>query len=167
MALYRQDEKWTVEMIDIEAAFLNAELESDKPVYAEWPEGMVDLGFITEGERQKYCIRLTRAMYGGVDVPRLFMKTLYKYLTGEMKMSQSEVDPCLYYWKDKAGNATLLAVVHVDDVALIGDKTNIEKFKTELKKRFNISDLGQLKKHLGVWYSGRRMTTEKFMWWLA
>ncbi|KAI2499176.1 GAG-pre-integrase domain [Fragilaria crotonensis] len=156
MALYRQDEKWTVEMIDIEAAFLNAELESDKPVYAEWPEGMVDLGFITEGERQKYCIRLTRAMYGGVDVPRLFMKTLYKYLTGEMKMSQSEVDPCLYYWKDKAGNATLLAVVHVDDVALIGDKTNIEKFKTELKKRFNISDLGQLKKHLGVWYEWKK-----------
>jgi hypothetical protein len=31
IALYRQDEGWTIEMIDIEAAFLNAELESDRP----------------------------------------------------------------------------------------------------------------------------------------
>jgi hypothetical protein len=31
MALYRQKEGWTIEMIDIEAAFLNAELESDRP----------------------------------------------------------------------------------------------------------------------------------------
>ena len=43
MALYRQHEGWTIEMIDIEAAFLNAELESNKPVYAELPEGIVEL----------------------------------------------------------------------------------------------------------------------------
>ncbi|KAI2491667.1 hypothetical protein MHU86_22875 [Fragilaria crotonensis] len=36
-----------IEMIDIEAAFLNAELEDDKPVFAEWPEGIVELGYIT------------------------------------------------------------------------------------------------------------------------
>ena len=53
MALYRQNEEWTIEMIDIKAAFLNAELESDRPVYAEWPEGMVELGFITEEEKTK------------------------------------------------------------------------------------------------------------------
>ncbi|KAI2494658.1 hypothetical protein MHU86_19887 [Fragilaria crotonensis] len=91
-------------------------------------------------------------MYGGVDVPRLFMKTLFRYLTQVMKMIQSLVDPCLYYWKNTAGEVTLMAVVHVDDVLLAGKKETIEKFKSELKKRFNISDLGRLKKHLGVWY---------------
>ena len=91
-------------------------------------------------------------MYGGVDVPRLFMKTLCKYLTKEMKMNQSLVDPCLYYWKSKVDEVILMAVVHVDDVLLIGRKTKIEKFKLEIQKRFNISDLGRLKKHLGVWY---------------
>ena len=101
MALYRQNEEWTIEMIDIEAAFLNAELESDRPVYAEWPEGLVELGFITEEEKKEFCIKLTRAMYDGVDVPRLFMKTLCKYLTKEMKMTQSLVDPCLYYCKSR------------------------------------------------------------------
>ncbi|KAI2496764.1 GAG-pre-integrase domain [Fragilaria crotonensis] len=47
---------------------------------------------------------------------------------------------------------TLMAVVHVDDVILVGSKKAIEEFKTKLKERFNISDLGKLKKHLGVWY---------------
>jgi hypothetical protein len=36
---------------------------------------MVELGFITEDELQKYCIKLTRAINRGMDVPRLFMKT--------------------------------------------------------------------------------------------
>jgi hypothetical protein len=152
MALYRQKEGWTIEMIDIEAAFLNAELESDRPVFAEWPEGIVELGFISEDERKTNCIKLTRAMYGGVDVPRLFMKTLCKYLTESMEMVQSLVDPCLYYWKNSNSEVTLMAVVHVDDVILMGTKNIIEKFKRELQKRFNISDLGKLKKHLGVWY---------------
>ena len=111
MALYRQnDEEWKIEMIDIEASFLNAELEWDRPVYAEWPEGMVELGFITEEEKKEFCIKLTRAMYGGVDVPRLFsMKTLCKYLTKEMKMTQGLVDPCLYYWKSKVDEVILMA----------------------------------------------------------
>jgi hypothetical protein len=150
--LHRQQEGWTIEMVDIEAAFLNAELEGDRPVYAEWPEGIVELGFITEEERRTTCIKLKRPMYGGIDVPRLFMKTLSRYLINEMKMSQSVVDPCLYYWKDSSGDTTLLAVTHVDDVALAGTADSIAKFKTELKKRFTISDMGRLKKHLGVWY---------------
>ena len=152
VAVYRQGEGWIMEMIDIEAAFLNAELEPDRLIFAEWPDGMVELGFITEEERKKFCINLTRPMYGGVDVPRLFMKTLFRYLTQVMKMIQSMVDPCLYYWKNEAGEVMLMAVVHVDDVLLAGKKETIEKFKSELKKRFNISDLGRLKKHLGVWY---------------
>ncbi|KAI2496491.1 GAG-pre-integrase domain [Fragilaria crotonensis] len=46
---------------------------------------------------------------------------------------------------------TLMAVVH-GYVILVGSKKAIEEFKTKLKERFNISDLGKLKKHLGVWY---------------
>ena len=95
---YRSKDGWINELIDIEAAFLNADLDSDTPIYAEWPEGMVELGFITEQEREGNCIELTRPMYGGVDVPRLFMKTLKQHSTEEMKTVQSLVDPCLYYW---------------------------------------------------------------------
>ena len=61
-----------------------------------------------------------------------------------MKMTQSLVDPCLYYWKNSDGQLTLMAIVHMDDVLLMGKKDTIEKFKSELKERFNISDLGKL-----------------------
>jgi hypothetical protein len=35
---------------------------------------------------------------------------------------------------------------------LVGTKKAIEEFKKQLKELFNISDLGKLKKRLGVWY---------------
>ena len=52
-------------MFDVEAAFLNAELEI--PMYLEWPEEMVELGFITKEQHQKQCIKFIRSMYGNVD----------------------------------------------------------------------------------------------------
>jgi len=50
------------------------------------------------------------------------------------------------------GKVVLLAVCHVDDTLLEGSKTEIEWFKTMIRTCFNISDLGKLKNHLGVWY---------------
>ena len=56
----------------------------------EWPEGAVELGFITEEEQKKFCTKLTRvAMYGGINhAPRLFTKKLSKHLTKETKMTK-------------------------------------------------------------------------------
>jgi hypothetical protein len=59
VTLYLSKDGWINELIDIEAAFLNADLDSDTPIYAEWPEGMVELGFITEQEREENCIHET------------------------------------------------------------------------------------------------------------
>ena len=53
MTLYRSKDAWINELIDIGSAFLNADLDSDTPIYAEWPEGMVELGFITEQEQEE------------------------------------------------------------------------------------------------------------------
>jgi hypothetical protein len=59
-------------------------------------------------------------MYRGVDVPHLLMMTLRRYSTHKVNMTQSLVDPCLYYWKNTAGEVILMAVVHVDDILLVG-----------------------------------------------
>ena len=86
MALYRQSEGWTIEMIDIEAAFLNAELESDRPVFAEWPEGIVELGFISEDERKTNCIN-GKTSRTTSSLPRQQCKMLYpmKRLSKQIK----------------------------------------------------------------------------------
>ena len=59
-----------------------------------------------------------------------------------MKMVQSLVDPCLYYWKDTNGQVTLMAVVHVDDIILIGKK--------RLKSKNSRSRLGTIQ-YIGSW----------------
>jgi Reverse transcriptase (RNA-dependent DNA polymerase) len=95
MMLYCADQGWLSEMTDIEVAFLNADLESNMHIFAEWPEGMIELGFNTEQEREGNCIELTRPIHGGVDVPRLFMKTLKQHLVEEVKLVQSLGVPLL------------------------------------------------------------------------
>jgi hypothetical protein len=59
-------------MFDVEAAFLNADL--DKQVLIEWPQGMLDLGFITEEDKVNKCIELTKELYGNIDSPLRWMK---------------------------------------------------------------------------------------------
>ena len=58
---------WTCEVFDVEAAFLEADLAH--PLYVEWPEGMTELGFLSEDEIKSTCIRLNKSMYGTVDAP--------------------------------------------------------------------------------------------------
>ena len=52
--LYYEDSGWITELCDIEASFLNPNMEVDK--YIEWPEGIMDLGIISEEFLIEYCI---------------------------------------------------------------------------------------------------------------
>jgi hypothetical protein len=150
---------WVIEVIDIEAAFLEGQLDRD--TYIEWPEGMVKLGFITADESERACIQLTKSMYGNVDAARRFYIEYKKHLTGvPMGMESSEVDPCVFYRK-RGNKVCLVAMTHVDDTILFGPKQEIEWFKVGVKKRFNYSDLGKLKKHLGVWYEWKENNSEE------
>lgn len=45
VGLYNQGKKWTTELVDISAAFLEGYMDADKPVFIEIPDGVVDLGF--------------------------------------------------------------------------------------------------------------------------
>jgi hypothetical protein len=148
LALYNED--WTVECLDIEAAFLEGDI--DEPIYIEFPEGMDELGFVTEKEMHTHCIELGKSMYGNVDAALRFFRTLKEHLTKNIGMKNSQSDPCVFYLKDDSGATKLIVASHVDDCIMAGTKDAIEQFKMDVKKRFNITDLGLLKKHLGIWY---------------
>ena len=81
MTLYMEKNGWICEMFDVKAAFLNAELET--AMYLEWPESMKELGFITEDEERKKCIKLVRTMYGNVDAALRWQKAFIKLCTNE------------------------------------------------------------------------------------
>jgi Reverse transcriptase (RNA-dependent DNA polymerase) len=90
-----QKEKWKLEMFDVEAAVLNADL--DMKCFIEWPEGMQEFGSITGAEKQQYCIELKKAIYGNIDSPLRQMKTFTGYLKSNLKLQQSKTDPCILY----------------------------------------------------------------------
>jgi histone deacetylase 1/2 len=148
-ALYKMKDGWAVHVIDIEAAFLEADLEEE--IVAEWPEGLKELGYTTEELERDYCILLNKAMYGTVQAPRAFFLTLSKHLK-EMGMVQSKVDPCIWYKRDYKGELVLIMAIYVDDCILSGKEEAVTWCKERLKERFNITDLRDIKKHIGVNY---------------
>jgi Reverse transcriptase (RNA-dependent DNA polymerase) len=144
-------EKWKLEMFDVEAAFLNADL--DMKCLLEWQEGMQEFGFITGTEKQKYCIELKKAMYGNIDSPLRWMKTFTGYLKINLKLQQSETDPCILFKHDKKGKLVLVIAVYVDDTLCAGTEDTLKWMYKKMKERLNIEELGDLKKLLGIWWT--------------
>jgi Reverse transcriptase (RNA-dependent DNA polymerase) len=123
---------WDLEMFDVEAAFLNAEL--DKQVFIEWPQGMLELGFITEEDKVNKCIELTKAMYGNIDLSLRWMKAFSKHL---MELQQSMTDPCIFY-KVKNNKVVKILAMYVDDTLCLGHKEELEWMYKEVQKKFKI-----------------------------
>ncbi|MFM8622139.1 MAG: reverse transcriptase domain-containing protein, partial [Holophagaceae bacterium] len=148
IALFFEEQGWDIEMLDIEAAFLEAPLKED--VYIAWPDGLVRLGFVNRKETEGTCIHLGKAMYGTVQAPLAFFNEFAKLLR-KIGLTQSKTDPCVWFkWADD--RIWLVVTVYVDDVLYAGSKEARLWFKNQVKSRFNIVDLGKLSKHLGVWY---------------
>jgi hypothetical protein len=116
----------------------------------------IGIGFLTQEEYDKYCIKMFKSQYGNVDAALRWLKTLMKLLT-EIGLTQSSVDPCLFYKKDaNTGKTVLLVMLHVDNVDSCGTKEEIEWLKKKVREKFSITDLGRMKGFLGLWYEWER-----------
>jgi hypothetical protein len=73
IGVYKQEEDWIVECLDIEAVSLEGEI--DQPIYIEFPEGMDELGFVTRRYMQMHCVELGKSLYGNVDATLRFFRT--------------------------------------------------------------------------------------------
>ena len=100
-------------------------------------------------------------MYGTVQEALQFFKKLVENLK-LVGLTQCQVDPCIFYLK-RNGKLVLLIASHVDDCAVAGKPSDVEWFKNEIKKYFTIKELGQLKKHLGVWYKWGEDSTGRYL----
>ena len=120
-------------------------------MFIEIPECMVDLGFVTEEERQTKAYELMRMQYGNVDAARQFFEK-YKKIAKRLGLKQSRADPAVWYKRNDAGKLVLMMCCHVDDTLIGGLKREVEQFMNEFEKHLKIDRLGTLRKHLGVWY---------------
>ncbi|GJS10156.1 putative RNA-directed DNA polymerase [Tanacetum coccineum] len=103
-------------------------------------------GFFNSNET-KVC-KLKKSLYGLKQAPRQWNHKLTEALF-EGGFVQSKNDHSLFI-KNK-GNVSLYLLVYVDDLVITGnDIKEIESFKSFLKNKFKIKDLGELKYFLGI-----------------
>jgi hypothetical protein len=69
------------------------------------------------------------------------------------QLKQCKTDPCIFYRRDDDGKVVLLMAEYIDDEILAGKRYAIEDVKRGLREHLTISDLGPLRRHLGVYYS--------------
>ena len=130
------EKNWKIHQMDVTTAFLNGEL--NESVYMRQPEGYVE-----QGKENMVC-KLKKSIYGLKQSPRCWNSTLDTHLQN-MGFMQMKSDPCLYLLHE------LILAVYVDDILICGrTDQEIEKVKSDLARRFNIKDLGELKYFLGV-----------------
>ena len=93
-------------------------------------------------------LRLRKALYGLKQAPMAWNAKLDKELLA-LGFVRSKLDHAVYRRSSKS--SFLLVGVYVDDLIISGpDVQDIKMFKSEMKKKFSMSDLGFLSYYLGI-----------------
>jgi hypothetical protein len=108
---------------DFSNAFLNAKLEGDIFVYP--PSGYSKPGF---------CLRLLRAQYGLRESPAAWHKELLRALKN-FGLQPSRLDSTIFQNSDQS----LYLCTYVDDLYMVGDKTQIQKLLDFLNSEYTIT----------------------------
>nr|GEW45238.1 retrovirus-related Pol polyprotein from transposon TNT 1-94 [Tanacetum cinerariifolium] len=113
-----------------------------KEVYVTQPEG-----FIKKQDNEK-VYRLIKALYGLRQAPRAWNIKLDNTLKS-LDFKKCAIEQAIYTNTSK--DSTLLIGVYVDDLIITGTpKEEINKFKAQMKEKFEMSDLGLLAYYLGI-----------------
>ena len=116
--LQKSFEDWVMDMVDVEAAFLNAHVDTD--MYIEQPEGLrKDLWMQGIELDNDTVIKLLRAQYGLVQSPRLWMET-FSLILMSLGLKQCQTDPCLFCLFHEDGNLLVMVVVYCHQKVGVG-----------------------------------------------
>jgi len=132
---------WSLRQLDVKSAFLNGML--DEEVFITQP-----LGFVSKGNEHK-VLRLRKALYGLRQAPRAWNKRIDNFLhrVGFLKCTTEYG----VYVKSLNVTETMLIYLYVDDLLVTGSSsTCIDQLKEDLKREFEMTDLGALSYFLGL-----------------
>ncbi|KAJ0532496.1 putative RNA-directed DNA polymerase [Helianthus annuus] len=131
---------WEVHHLDVKSAFLHGDLKEE--VYVSQPEG-----FIKPGNEGK-VYRLSKALYGLRQAPRAWNTKLDQTLKS-LNFNKCTLENAIYTRTSEA--STIIVGVYVDDLIVTGtSKKEIDIFKSQMKNKFDMSDLGLLAYYLGI-----------------
>ncbi|KAG7633109.1 Reverse transcriptase RNA-dependent DNA polymerase [Arabidopsis suecica] len=129
-----------LQQMDVKTAFLHGFLEED--IYMAQPEGFED-----KKNPEKVCY-LKRSLYGLKQCPRQWNLRFDEFMKG-IGFERSAFDSCVYY--KKLGKTYTYLLLYVDDMLIASvDKSSVQELKLLLNREFEMKDLGDAKKILGM-----------------
>lgn len=132
------EENLCLVQLDVKNAFLQGELKEE--IYMKIPEGLKNPG--------KLVCRLQKTLYGLKQASRAWNQVFDDFVKF-LRLSQSEVDKCLYTGIFDGNKVFLL--LYVDDILIAGVREkDVNYLKTKLREKFPIKDLGEPEKFLGI-----------------
>ena len=129
---------WPIFQLDVDTAFLLAPL--DEEIYLQQAEGF------ERGHGLVY--KLKKSLYGLKQSPYNWNVEVHSWFVTQGFVA-NEVDRCLYVRRN--GSKVIIMTLFVDDIIITGDDfAGIEDFKSALKLKFPIKDLGHISHCLGL-----------------
>ena len=136
--------RWNMEIhqMDVVTAFLYGSVADEpKRFYMRLPPD--ENGF-------RKIVLLNKALYGLKQAPRLWNQNLDDYLRS-IGYKPSPFDPALYLKHDSDGRVLAMVGVYVDDLTICTLTTEaMIEFKEQMKARYSMEDMGELKYLLGI-----------------
>ena len=130
-----------LQQMDVKTAFLHGYLDED--IYMEQPEGYID-----KEHPEKVCL-LKRSLYGLRQSPRQWNTRFDEFILSH-GFTRSEYDICVYY-KEYERDNYIYMLLYVDDILIASNsKSQVAELKQILSSEFEIKDLGDAKKILGM-----------------
>ncbi|KAK7603020.1 hypothetical protein V9T40_003019 [Parthenolecanium corni] len=140
-----------VSQMDVKTAFLNGRLTTEE-IYMEIPEG---IECSEKFKREKVC-KLERALYGLRISPQKWNQLFTEFMATQNFIACPS-DPCLFKWKE--GNNFTILLLYVDDMIIASNsKKKLSEIKEGLNKKFEMVDLGEPSKYLGLEIKRERNT---------
>ena len=125
--------------MDVKSAFLHGDLQEE--IYMEQPLGYVQ-------DNSILVCRLKKSLYGLKKAPRAWYAKMDSFLI-DTGFSRCHSNPNVY--TKKVGSHLIILVLYVDELILTGsDSKLLNHVKTNLKKKFEMTDLRFLHYFLGL-----------------
>ena len=127
--------------LDVKTAFLHGNLSEE--IYICQPEGYEEKG------KENLVCKLNKSLYGLKQSPRQWYLRFDKVMK-DFGYTRSQYDHCVYHKQTREGTYVYL-LIYVDDMLIASsDQTEISKLKTQMQNEFEMKDLGEAKKILGM-----------------
>ena len=128
-----------IEQLDVRNAYVKSDLRES--VYMQQPPGF------WRGEG--LVCKLNKSLYGLKQAGHEWSQCLSEFLVRDMQFNRLKSDPCVY--TRGVGADKLIISVYVDDLLIFCRQEQlIRRFKAKFNERFEIEDLGDCKKIIGI-----------------